>query len=204
MTDLVLKRGDSRNYQVTITDDDLVTPIDLTDAILKFSVKSRYGLPNSSSVIHKRSYDVDEIEKTDPVNGICVVKVTTEDTFNKKPGSYCWDIEMTRPAFNVTNVGTIAVAPGSGLMTGTGLDLSSVKVGDVLTPSGVDPANQVPVTITAVGGSGEDDDPGAGNLLTDYADWAAEAGIAIDIDRGNRKTPEGLSGAFTLEPDVTT
>ena len=51
MTDITLRRGDSQNYRVTVTDG--TNPIDLTDAIVKFAVKKRIQDTNAEAIIFK-------------------------------------------------------------------------------------------------------------------------------------------------------
>jgi len=80
MTDITLRRGDSQNYRVTVTDG--AAPIDLTNAIVKFAVKKRIQDTNAEAVIFKASYDVREIEITDAVGGEFLIYVKTEDTFD--------------------------------------------------------------------------------------------------------------------------
>lgn len=203
MTDLSLVRGDSRNYQITVTEADLVTPIDVSDpAILRFAVKKRFDQVNGAAIIFKTSYDAADIQVTDGPNGILVVKVFPGDTGNERPSEYLWDLDLTRRGSLLTSAGTIGVTVGSAIITGSGLDLSDVLAGDVLVPAGGGAPNQKDLVIISVGGDGTSQDPGVGNLLTDYSDWTTETGVSVAIYRGDRKTPVG--GVFTLTKDVAT
>jgi hypothetical protein len=204
MTDLTITRGDSRNYEVTITESDLVTPVDITSGIIRFAVKKRFDQLNSDATIFKTTYDPAEVQITDGPNGVSLVQVFAGDTQNARPGEYIWDLDLTRREALLTNVGTISVSSGGAVMTGTGLDLTNVLPGDVIAPAGGTPSNQKDLVITSVGGDGTSLDPGAGNLVSDYTGWSLEAGISIQIFRGDRKTPTGLSGAYTLIKDVAT
>lgn len=178
-------------------------PIDLTDAIVRFSVKKRPADDDNSPLISKLSYDDDEIEIPAPTDGMAQLKLYTEDTFEVQADSYTYDVELTRRDGVITSAGTIEVSNGSGIIQGTGLVLDDVKVGDVIEPAGGTAANQKQVLVTDVGGSGRETDPGAGNLLTDYTEWDDEAGVSLDVYRGRRDTPSGLRGRFVILQDVT-
>lgn len=201
MTDLSLVRGDSRNYRITITESDLVTPVDITNGIIRFAVKRFPGQSNADALIFKTSYDNAEVLLSDPVNGECLVQVFPGDAHDAAVGEYCWDLDLTRRGALLTNAGDISVVAGSQIITGASLDLAKVLPGDVLAPAGAVAANQKDLVITAVGGDGSALDPGAGNLRTDYSDWVTENNFSLEIYRGNRKTPVGLSGLFTILKD---
>jgi hypothetical protein len=195
MTDITLRRGDSQNYRVTVTDG--AAPIDLTNAIVKFAVKKRIQDTNAEAVIFKASYDVREIEITDAPGGEFLIYVKTEDTFDKAPATYSWDVEITRRGTLKTNVGSVTVAENSGLLTGSGLEIDNFAVGDIFAPTnGVSAENQTDVTIQEVEG-----DSGAGNAATDYTGFVAQAGLTFELYEGDRKTPSGLSGRFTISAD---
>ena len=204
MTDLVIKSGDSRNYRMTVFESDGVTPVDITNAILRFAVKECGDDPNTLALFLLTSYNSSEILKSDPVNGEMLVQVQARHTARAAPAEYLWDLEVVRPGGGITVAGTVDLTGGNAIIVGTGLVLSDVGVGDVITPAGVPVANQLPLVITAVGGDGSELDPGVGNLLTDYTAFAAgtEAGVSHAITRGNVKTPSGLSGLFTITADV--
>ena len=91
MTDLTLTRGDSRNYQISILESDNVTPVDITDGILKFAAKKRMRDPNSEAQIFKTSYTADEIQITDAPNGQALLKIIISDTANDDPGTLRWE-----------------------------------------------------------------------------------------------------------------
>lgn len=195
MTDLTIYRGDSIRFRIEVTDGGSpASPIDLTGAVLKFAVKTRVQDTNAESSIFKTSYFPDQILIDDPVNGMALVYIWTEDTYLDPSCSYVWDLETTRRDGIRTTAGTIAVETGSTTMTGTGLDLTSISVGDILVPAGALPANQVGVTIQAVNSNG--------TLETDYTGFETETGIPLTVYRGNRKTPVGLQGAFNITADV--
>lgn len=202
MTDLSLTRGDSRNYRVTVTESDLVTPIDLTSAIVRFGIKYNPEDPNTRALVLLATYDSEEINKSDPVNGEVLVQLQARMTASAATTAYSWDIEVARPGSLVTNTGTVDLTSGEAIISGTGLDLSEVGIGDIITPAGATPNNQKPLAIIAVGGDGTELDPGAGNLRTDFTGFDTEGGVSFQIFRGDVKTPTNLSGTFNLLDDV--
>jgi len=64
MTDISIVRGDSRNFNVTIYESDGITPIDITEAVLRFAVKGSVYDNNSRSIIFKQSYYPDQLQIT--------------------------------------------------------------------------------------------------------------------------------------------
>lgn len=202
MTDLSLTRGDSRNYRVTVTESDLVTPIDLTSAIVRFGIKYNPEDPNTRALVLLATYDSEEINKSDPVNGEVLVQLQARMTASAATTAYSWDIEVARPGSLVTNTGTVDLTSEEAIISGTGLDLSEVGIGDIITPAGATPNNQKPLAIIAVGGDGTELDPGVGNLRTDFTGFDTEGGVSIQVFRGDVKTPTDLSGTFNLLDDV--
>jgi len=201
MTAINITQGDSKTLRVTITEDDGTTPVDLSDSVLKFSVRKR-GAHCSELQIGLKSYD-DRIDIDDPANGRALVYLYKPDTFDMAPNTYRYDVETTRRGTVRTSAGSVSVVSGSRVMTGAALDLSSISVGDLIDLAGVDAANSIQVTIQDVGGSGRETDPGAGNLLTDYDGFATESGIAFTVYRGNVKTPAGLVDDFIVNAAPT-
>jgi len=202
MTDLSLTRGDSRNYRVTVTESDLVTPIDLTSAIVRFGIKYNPEDPNTRALVLLATYDSEEINKSDPVNGEVLVQLQARMTASAATTAYSWDVEVARPGSLVTNTGTVDLTSEEAIISGTGLDLSEVGIGDIITPAGATPNNQKPLAIIAVGGDGTELDPGVGNLRTDFTGFDTEGGVSIQVFRGDVKTPTDLSGTFNLLDDV--
>jgi len=202
MTDLSLTRGVSRNYRVTVTESDLVTPIDLTSAIVRFGIKYNPEDPNTRALVLLATYDSEEINKSDPVNGEVLVQLQARMTASAATTAYSWDVEVARPGSLVTNTGTVDLTSEEAIISGTGLDLSEVGIGDIITPAGATPNNQKPLAIIAVGGDGTELDPGVGNLRTDFTGFDTEGGVSIQVFRGDVKTPTDLSGTFNLLDDV--
>lgn len=196
MADITLTRGDSRTFQLTVYQSDGVTPVDLTNAVLRFAVKERYGQENAASKVFKTSYTSDQIEITDAVNGQCVVYLRIADTNSVEPGRYVWEVELTRRDILATSAGLLAFTAGSSVAQGTGLDFSALGIGQYLEPLGALSGNNVPVLITAINES-------AGTITFDgYSGFSTESGVAFNCYEGDRKTPDGFSGAFIIQPDV--
>lgn len=196
MADITLTRGDSRTFQLTIYQSDGVTPVNLSNAVLRFAVKERYGQENSAAKVFKTSYTSDQIDITDAVNGQCVIYLRIADTNSVEPGRYVWEVELTRRDILATSAGLLAFTAGSSVAQGTGLDFSALGIGQYLEPLGALSGNAVPVLVTAINES-------AGTITFDgYDGFSTESGVSFNAYEGDRKTPDGLSGAFIIQPDV--
>lgn len=196
--DITLIRGDSKTESLQIFD--AATPpvvVNLTaPVVLKASFKEDVEDDNVDAVILKRSYDVAEIEVTDAATGKVSLKLRKADTFDKEPGCYPWDLELTRAGSSIVAalVGTVTVAADSGALVGVGTKFTKLHVGDLLQLTSGDPANAKPVTLTGI----TDDTHAA----TDYTGWTAASGLTIAVAaEGDVKTPVG--GTLTLKRDVT-
>ena len=197
MADITLTRGDSRTLAIEI-DDDLGVDVDLSEAILRFAVKRRPGDANADALLFKTSYDDGEIEITVPAEGKATVKIRIDDTVNQVPGSYCWDLDLSRKASGTpsTTAGTFSATTGSEVLTYSGAQLSAIRIGSVLELSGVNPENTARVLVTAIDATAQTVTCGG------YLDFVTEAGITFQAFDGDRKTPSGLSGSFTIVADV--
>lgn len=205
-TDIELRRGDSKNYRVVITDTTTPTPapIDITGAVVRFTVKRRPTDPQSSALIVLATYDPAEILLSDPVNGECLVQIPSGPTNGQRAGEYCWDLEVSRPGAVISSSGTVALSAGSGVMVFSDPAVVAVaSAGNVLDLSGAANAqNQRVVAITET-----PDTPGselaANELRTDYDGFVDEAAAPFTLQASDVKTPDKLFGIFTLLPDVT-
>lgn len=195
MTDISMVRGDSRNFNVTIYESDGTTPIDITNGVLRFAVKASVYDDNSRAIIFKQSYYPSEIQKTIPASGQCLVQLLVEDTVSVTPGVYYWDLDLTRKGSLATSAGTFAVTAGSGVLTGTGVDFSAIGIGQVIELTSGFPQNNLEVVVTSF-------DEAAGTVTVGYTGFVDESGITHSTYEGNRKTPTGLSGNFSIGADV--
>ena len=202
MTDLSITRGDRSTTQFTILNSAVepAVAIDLTGAVVRFAVKNFPDQDAAAALVSLRSYYDDEIQLTDAVNGIGFWDLLPWRTRRLCSGLFFWDLEVTRPRESLTSVGTVDVEDGSGVLVGAGLGLSGVREGDLLVASGAAAANQKTVVIEAVGGQGAANDPGAGNILTDYMTWTDEVAVPIEVFRGDVATPD--AGRFRIVADV--
>lgn len=195
MTDISIVRGDSRNFSVTVYESDGTTPVDITEAVLRFAVKGSVYDDNSRSIIFKQSYYPDELQITVPASGESLIKLLVADTINVTPGQYYWDLDVTRKGDLATSAGTFAVTAGSGVLTGTGIDFDEISLGQVIDLTSGLPQNNLLVVIT-------DFDATAETITVGYTGFVDEAGITHSTYQGDRKTPTGLSGNFSIGADV--
>lgn len=198
MTDLILTRGDSRNYLLEFKEDDGVTVVDITDSVVKMAAKPTGCETNDDAIFILRSYDNAEVEITDAINGEATAKLLADHTVDAPVGDHVWDVELTRRGATVTTAGTAAVTNDSGDITISGIpDILVIKRGDIIQCSSANSENTKNLTITQV-------DPLAGTISVDYTKWVTESGMSYTVYRGDRKTPTGLSGKFTINQDVVT
>lgn len=196
MADITMPRGDSRQFQMNILQSDGVTPVDLANSVLRFAVKERYGQSNSLSKVFKTSYDDSEINITDAAAGECVIQLRIDDTLDVEPGRYVWELELTRRSTLATSAGTLAFTAGSSVATASDVDFSQLRIGQYVDPAGGLSGNSTAVLITAL-------DEGESTISFDgYNGFSTESGVTFNAYQGDRKTPDGLSGTFTLNPDV--
>lgn len=192
---LEVPRSASADVSVTITEDDEVTPINLTGGVLRFWVAYDLSHGIDQACFVRRSYNADEVLFTDAANGEATVFIISENTEDLGIDTLEWIIELTRRGASKTTAGTIDVEAGSGVLTGVGLETDSINNGDLLVPAGTGAANQKTIIVRK-----ELDANGAptGNLVTDYTDWATETGITIEVFKANKKFPTGLCGPFDV------
>ena len=203
MTDLSIVRKQSQNYLLQINDENGAA-IDLTDAVVKFAVKRTFSDLNADAIIFKSTYDDTEIVPTDLPNGQVTVRILVSDTDGVNPGNYCWDVVVNRRGTAKSAAGSLGLQAGQYVVLGTGLDFDEMAVGDIVVPAGSTAANQRQFEVEELGGSGGDNDPGAGNIRTDYNGFdTTESGIVFTLFEGNRKYPAGLAGTFTITKEIS-
>lgn len=91
-------RGDTKSIKLTFVDGS-GTPIDITGAIVYFTVKKSHYDPDDKAVIRKVITN-----HIDAANGITGFTIEYEDTANLKLGSYYFDIRIVFPGEQVTTV----------------------------------------------------------------------------------------------------
>lgn len=88
--DLNFKKGESKDYTVTVTDE-LGSAVDLTGGRAKFTVKQTVDAV-SADIEKDSDVGPTEVELTDPANGQFVIKLVPSDTSSLTAGEYFYDI----------------------------------------------------------------------------------------------------------------
>ena len=86
MTDIEIWKGKNKDIVITITDENRKI-IDITGALLFFTVKKKYVQKDADIKIH-------DVVPSDPVNGIGEINILPEHTRDLKIGNYFYDIQM--------------------------------------------------------------------------------------------------------------
>lgn len=196
MTDIEIVRGDSRNLQIAIYESDGVTPIDLTNSVIRFAVKERASQPNSEAKVWKSTYNSDEIFIVNPLTGTAVVYLLVDDTLTMNPGRYQWEVELNRQGPLATSTGTLTFTAGSDTAAAVGVDFSELRVGQIVIPNGLQAGNSEPMILTAF------DEAASTMTFYKYGGFSSESGVTFSAYQGDRKTPSGLRGAFIVCADV--
>jgi len=88
---------DDRTLSLTINDSD-DDPVDLTDAKLYFTVKTKMSDPDTSAIFQKKNAAAGggdtEIKVTDATGGAAEIYVVPADTEDVNPGNYMWDVQV--------------------------------------------------------------------------------------------------------------
>jgi len=196
MTDLVQKRGTSRNRKLLFRESDEVTPVDITGGVVKVAIKFNADDDNDDAIAIFRSYFSDEIDLSDPVNGEALWQTQVHHTQEAEACEYVWGAELTLLGALRTSAGTLTATTGSVDLVYSGPDIAKFKAGDLIVPNGALAAgNQKTVTVMSV-------DEETGVVTTDYTGWQSEA-FAHDTYIGNRPDVSNrLNGTFTLTADA--
>lgn len=81
-----IARGDSDCLEIDITDDDTDLPIDITGAVIYFTVKKSSNESDSEAIIYKEI-----TEHIDAINGKSELMLLSSDT-NMESGRYLYDL----------------------------------------------------------------------------------------------------------------
>jgi len=200
LTDLV--QGDNRSFEFEVLDHITDAPVSITDAVIKWTVKSRPSVLNSEAKLFFTTYDPSQIAITDGPGGLFVVQLRHPDTKLMRAQVTHWDVQLSRKGASLTSVGTLSVdvadidAGFATLKADASLNLDSFIVGDILEPAGVPASNKVRCTIEAV-------DKVARTIKTDYLGWVTEASMALESFRADVDTPIDGRGRFNIVQGVT-
>lgn len=83
-------QGSSKTLELTVTNSDDNTPVDLTGATIYFTMKD--VITDPQAVLQKISTDTAQIEITTPRDGKAQIKFLPADTKTKDPGTYTFDV----------------------------------------------------------------------------------------------------------------
>jgi hypothetical protein len=86
-----IARGDSDFFEIEITDEQTSTPVDITGAVIYFTVKNSSNEPDSAALIYKEIS-----EHIDAINGKTRFDLLSTDT-NKPIGRYLYDLIIVFP-----------------------------------------------------------------------------------------------------------
>ena len=86
-------RGDGRNYQIAITDEDDVV-VNITNAKIWFTLKDDYGKSDANAEFQLTADDAAEIDITDPINGIAMIYIKNVHTKDLVGQAYYFDVQI--------------------------------------------------------------------------------------------------------------
>jgi hypothetical protein len=82
-------RGDTRDLVFTFVQSDGVTPVDLSGALVSFTINADEEPDSDSSAVLQK----DTTSHTDPDGGISTITLTNADTNTIAPGDYWYDVQ---------------------------------------------------------------------------------------------------------------
>lgn len=110
--DWEMHRHDSKNFTVTVKDsaDVVVSLLGASEITFAASKKTDTGFSGTAALTKKLSVGDAEVEITDAVNGVCVVKLVPADTDSMK-GEYYYEVELIDSSSDVGTVltGTLTI-----------------------------------------------------------------------------------------------
>lgn len=197
MTNISHKRGTTKNRRLLFLRSDGVTPVPITDGIIKIAIKYNADDSNEDAVAMFRSYYSSQIQIVNAAGGEAVWSMQVGDTQDREACTYVWGAELTMRGILRSQNGTIEPTTGSRELVYDGPDIDLFGPGDIVTHNGAtDPLNQVDVTIMSV-------DKERSILITDYDRWQTEAAYSHQTFIADRPdVSANLSGSFALIADV--
>ena len=193
---LPLVRGDNPPAEIVVTENG--EPVNLSLGYV-LRLTARQFVDDEETLFSATSYpdggiDVFDEEGDPAPEGTALWFPEQADTETLVPSEIRFDIEITRRAGLVTDIGTAAVITGSRVVAFSGADLTGVKRGHMLFVDGAEGETQGYRLITAVNVL-------AGTVTVDYDGWEDESGIDFAIYKTFRLTP--ILGFFDVYGDLT-
>jgi len=90
---ITIGRAENRVENLTVRDSGI--PVDITNHIITFTVKS--NPKETANLIQKTSASISEIELVDPTIGRADIKLVPTDTVNIVHGDYVYDVWIEKP-----------------------------------------------------------------------------------------------------------
>jgi hypothetical protein len=110
--DWEMHRHDNKNLIVTVKDssDNIVDLTGATEVTFAAAKKTSTGFSSTTAITKRLSVGITEVELTDALNGVLVVKLGISDTTNLK-GEYYYEVEVIDSASDVGTVltGTLTI-----------------------------------------------------------------------------------------------
>lgn len=199
-------RGDSIDIGVQVQDDrDPADPVNLDHSVMRFSAKQRHGgmpttlkvktvIGNETSLVSKSSYSPSEIEIVSAQRGRAVIHLDRDDTHLLPSEPALWDIELTRPAAEITLPhARVLFVPGDNVVLSMDPALDWVALG--LRPGDIFRAQDRTVLVRAV--------LGIQHLQLDWSDWAPGQWDTLPMRAWRGRTKTVAFGSFVALGDIT-
>lgn len=153
-------------------------PLDITNAVLRGSLRRRYGDP---ALVSATSYPGGRIVKTAPVDGLAVWLPLISQTHDLPVSDLVGDVEVT-VTDEVVAAGSVSVTQGNTLIAfGGGLTGVVPHIGDILHITSGDPDNVGRFAITRI--------TNGSIYIEDFSAWVTQGAETATLYRGQRQTP---------------
>lgn len=191
MADFTVKQGTTWRLNITVVDS-LGAPIDISEAVIRFSMKRNPDDLNSEGIF-LQSYDSEEIAITDGPNGKFTVVVLPHMTEGIDTGTWYFANEIARKRAGAQTTGLADVTGGSPTFTISTGDITEINNRQIVEFSaGANP--NVRVLVTAVTQSPDTVTCGFDGLATDAAQAYSAYNADIDI-------PDSVCGTVEVKPN---
>jgi archaellin len=113
---IVLVKGSSKRLQLTVTEQDGKTPVDLTGCKVLMTVKRDASDP--TALLQKSSDQISQIEITSPTHGLAQIKFVPTDSRGIDTRQYSFDVWVVLPNGDRFQVVGTSVLDVQGSVTG--------------------------------------------------------------------------------------